>query len=101
MLSGRKDFDLIYQRLFCVEQPFGEPEENYHRFVSKPKQRSLEFQGLPYRIISEKVIEYVQQDKLELAIKSAHMKLNYQEYMNRIEDIQALHDLCEIALIAK
>ena len=63
--------------------------------------KSLSFEGLPYRIISEKATQYLAEERVEQAIKSCHMKRTFSQYTKETDDIQALFAMCEIALDQK
>ena len=68
---------LVYKHLFNCEQPFGDPETSQLRFVCTPRVKSLSFEGLPYRIISERAHQYLAEERIEQAIKSCHMKRTF------------------------
>ena len=89
---------LVYKHLFNSETPFGTPEKSQFRFVCTPRIKSLSFEGLAYRIISEKPHSYVSEERTEQAIKSCHMKRTFTQYTKNQEDTQALFAMCEIAL---
>lgn len=66
-----------------------------------PRVKTLSFEGLPYRIISEKANQYLAEERIEQAIKSCHMKRTFTQYVLDTDDIQALFAMCEIALDQK
>jgi len=54
---------------------------------------------LPYKVKAEKCGHYLNDNKVEQAIKSCHMKRTFRKIIeNGIEDMPSIFKLCQIAL---
>ena len=90
--------NLFFKHLLKEEHPFGEPSRNCDQFIYGVKGKSYQIRSLPYIQLAEKFEQYKADGKLESAIKCCHIKRIIQKSLMNKEDLQALADLCEIAL---
>lgn len=74
--DARKNYlkdQLVYKNFFVTEKPFGDPENPHIKFRQTARIKSVSLKGLPYRVISQNVVDYLEEGQVELAVKACHM----------------------------
>jgi hypothetical protein len=96
-LSNKPDF--FFKNFFATPSPFGEKEKSWSKFEFGVRSKVYKLKFLPYQVKADRCINYLNDNQVEKAIKSCHMKRTFRRITeNGLEDLPSLFRLCQIAL---
>lgn len=91
--------DFFFRNFFKKESPFGEKEKNWYKFEFGMRSKVFQMKFLPYQFKAEKFHYYLNDNRIEQAIKACHMKRMFKKITeNGQEDMTSLLRLCQISL---
>ena len=87
--------DFFFKNFFKSANPFGDKEKAWSKFEFGMRSKVYQFKFLPYQVKAESSSSYLNDQKIEKAIKSCHMKRNFKNIPeNGLEDIMSIYKLC-------
>ena len=94
----RMPMEIIFKHFNLKEEPFGKPDEEWHRISFKTRSKSFQMRETPYKAISDFLYDSYKTGALIDSIQSAMFKWKMTYQLTGEEDLVTLADIAEMAI---
>lgn len=81
-----------------AEKPFGEVETAYRMFSITPRTKTYQMRSRPFKQLTDRMNQQVNEQRIDEALKSGHLKLRLHYSLHGKLDLTALADMAELAI---